>query len=110
MARPFVMTRFAAIAAAIAMSVAVAGCGHRYADASDSAYDIATALVSAASLERPSAVAKVSDAIDRELAAGRLAESEAAYLRAIATQCEAGEWDAANREAREVLKAQIKRL
>ena len=93
----------------LAVLVVLTGCGHQYADASPASYEIATALVTASSRERPSAIASIAQTIDRERDVERLTDAEATYLHAIVTQCDAGEWDAAESEAREVLKAQVRR-
>ena len=93
----------------LAVSFVLTGCDHRYADASPASYKIATALVTASSRERPSAIASIAQTIDRERDAERLTDAEATYLHAIIAQCDAGEWDAAETEAREVLKAQVRR-
>ena len=82
------------------------GCGQRYSNASDSACNIAVALVSAASSRKLSTVERVETVIDRERASGQITATEAEFLHRIAAHCRDGAWDEANREARAVIAAQ----
>ena len=101
------MTRTLATTLVLLVAGLAAGCGGRYAGASDRAYDIATALVSACNRKSEPALAAVVEQIEQGRADSSLSTGEVAYLSEIVATARGGDWATAEATARQVLKDQV---
>lgn len=83
------------------------GCGREYAGASEQTYKIATALVAICDRKVEPKLAEVETLIEEGVKNDSVSEREANYLQDIVEQARAGEWEAAEEKARQVLSDQV---
>lgn len=85
---------------------AVTGCG--YPEVSPKTYEVANALYAAANRQSAEHIDRAVEVTDELLAVGEISDREAGWLKAIAEQARAGDWDAAAKEARALIADQAK--
>jgi hypothetical protein len=80
-----------------------------YGETSEKGYQYATALFSACNQADENRLREISKMIDQSVEAGELDAREAGWLSAIIDQGMNGKWDAATRNVRQLMDAQIRR-
>jgi hypothetical protein len=79
-----------------------------YGETSDRGYQYATAIFSACNQKDETKLREISTMIDQSVEAGELDAREAGWLFAIIDQGMDGKWDAATRNVRQLMDAQIR--
>lgn len=89
------------------IAIGLPGCG--YPDVSPKTYELAKALYSACNRQSEEQLARVVELIETTNEAGEISDREAKWLTAIVDQADAGEWEQAMSEARQLLEDQSTR-
>jgi hypothetical protein len=89
-----------------ALCVPVAGCGG-YGAVSPLTYDYAKALYSITNRKAEDKLADVEAQITAASVAGKMSAEEADWLKAIVADAKSGDWESANRAARQIMEDQV---
>ena len=100
--------RYWAVGMAAVVTLTTTGCGG-YGDLSPTAYKYATALYSIANRRASTALSSVEHQIESSGRNEEISKQEAQWLREIVLLAQDGDWDAAAREARQMMEDQVDR-
>lgn len=98
-------TAMIALFAAVGM---LAGCS-RYSEVSPTAYEYSKALYSVCNRQDEPRLAMVAEQIETAHAAAQLQDTEATWLAGIVATAQAGDWQVATQDARQLMEAQVMR-